>query len=208
MASGKRNLGTLWSTIMVALQYVQAPRIGLTGSAGVGKTTLALTIAGALGVPVLEERMRARLLAGFSLHSLTREEHRGLLRGDSDDLIEAAAGCADGFVSDRTPLDFLAFWLCNGYAADEPDATRTLLESAVAATAMWDAVVVLPWGALPLIDDGVRYPNRWHQLHAQTVIEGLCRRFVSLPRLHFMPVETTEPDARCEWILRRVGMSG
>lgn len=191
---------------MVAARDMRRPRIGLTGSAGVGKTTLALTVADALGVPVLEERMRARLLAGFSLHAMTRDEHRDLLRDDSEDLIDAATACDDGFVSDRTPLDFVAFWLCNGYAADEPDGTGALLERAIAATEAWDAVIVLPWGVLPLLDDGVRYPNRWHQLHAQTVIEGLCRRYVPMPRLHFMPAHMNEPDVRCDWILRHVGV--
>lgn len=36
-------------------------RIGLTGSAGVGKTTLALMLGATLDVPVMEEPMRARL---------------------------------------------------------------------------------------------------------------------------------------------------
>lgn len=191
---------------MVAAHDIRGPRIGLTGSAGVGKTTLALTLAAALDVPVLEERMRARLQAGFSLHALTRAEHRDLLRADSDDLIEEAAACEDGFVSDRTPLDFVAFWLCNGYAADEPEATGAFLQRSAAATAAWDVVVVLPWGGIPLVEDGVRYPNPWHQLHAQTVIEGLCRRYVAVPRLLFVPAELGEPVARCDWVLRRVGV--
>lgn len=191
---------------MVAAQDIRGPRIGLTGSAGVGKTTLALTLAGALEVPVLEERMRARLQAGFSLHALTRAEHRDLLRADSDDLIAEATACEDGFVSDRTPLDFVAFWLCNGYAADEPEGTGAFLRRAAEATAAWDMVVVLPWGGIPLVEDGVRYPNPWHQLHAQTVIEGLCRRYVEPRRLLFVPPELTEPETRCDWVLRRVGV--
>lgn len=182
------------------------PRIGLTGSAGVGKTTLALTLAATLDVPVAEEPMRARLRAGFSLHSLSREEHRTLLAGDAAGLESLAEGEAHrgGFVADRTPLDYAAFWLCAGYAADDPVGTDALIQRAAAAVAGWDLVVVLPWGAFPVEDDGYRYPNPWHQLHVQTVMEGLCRRYVPAERLAFLPESLLDPEARCAWVLRRL----
>ncbi len=183
-------------------------RIGVTGSAGVGKTMLSLTLGGTLGVPVIQEAMRKRLESGFNLHALTREEHRGLLREDLDDLVKRSGDCVGGFVADRTRLDFLAFWLCAGHATDAPaGATQSLLEGAADAIAGWDLVVVLPWGALPLVDDGVRYANPWHQLHFQAVIEGLCSRYVAPDRLVFLPADVGEPDDRCRWVLRRMGMS-
>ena len=181
-------------------------RIGVVGSAGVGKTTLALTLAATLDAPVLHEAMRARLEAGFSLAGLSREEHQRLLLADAADvtgLVEAAAG---GCVADRTPLDFLAFWFCNGYGADSPRETALFVERTVAALKLFDLILALPWGVLPLEDDGVRYPNPWHQLHAQMVIEELCRRYAPADRLAFMPADITEPDERCRWTLRRLGI--
>lgn len=182
------------------------PRIGLAGSAGVGKTTLALTLAAALDVPVLREAMRGRLESGFALQGLTRAEHRGLLSEDAEALAGHAAECWDeGFIADRTPLDYAAFWLCSGYASEDAGGTAVLIERAAAVTAEWDLVVVLPWGDVPLVADGIRYANPWHQLHAHTVIEGLCRRFVPPDRLLFLPAGLGEPDARCLWLLRRIG---
>lgn len=183
--------------------WTRQPRIGITGSAGTGKTTLAMMLAAAFGIPVLPEAMRSRLQGGLSLRSLTREEHRRLLREDAEVLAERAGACPDGFVADRTPLDFVAFWLSNGYAADEPEATAAFLAGAAEAVAAWDLVVVLPWGALPLVEDGVRYANPWHQLHVQTVMEGLCRRHVPGNRLLFLPEGLREAEARCDWIMRR-----
>lgn len=182
-------------------------RIGLTGSAGVGKTTLALTLGATLDAPVLHEAMRARLEAGFSLAGLSREEHQRLLLSDAADLAAMTAAAAEtGCVADRTPLDFLAFWFCNGYGADSPAETTAFVERTAVALRDFDMVLVLPWGALPLVDDGVRFANPWHQLHAQMVIEELCRRYAPADKLAFLPADIVEPDARCRWALRRLGL--
>lgn len=180
-------------------------RIGLTGSAGVGKTTLALTLGATLDLPVWQEAMRARLEAGFSLAGLSRQEHQQLLQADAADVARFVDQTTGGCVIDRTPLDFLAFWFCNGYGADSPAETAGFVASAVAAANRLDLVAVLPWGALPLEDDGVRYPNPWHQLHAQTMIEGLCRRYLPEQKLVFIPDNINQPEDRCRWILRRIG---
>lgn len=176
----------------------------MTGSAGIGKTTLALTLSGALGVPVLPEEMRGRLEAGHSLQGLTRAEHRALLVEDAETLAGRAEAAPQGFVADRTPLDYVAFWLCGGYPADAPEATERLVERAAAATAAWDVVLLLPWGDLPLQDDGIRFANRWHQFQIHAIIEGLLRRFLPPERLVIVPAGLGEPDARCRWVLRRL----
>ncbi|MFV3073931.1 AAA family ATPase [Niveispirillum fermenti] len=158
------------------------PRIGIAGSAGTGKSTLAARLSGDLGLPVRQEAMRARLAAGFDFHDLTRDGHRRLLAGDADALAADLAR-GDGLVTDRTPLDFAAFWLSNGFGVDDPAATEALLARAVCAMADYSLVVLLPWGAMPLAGDGVRSTNPWLQLHFQTVLEGLCQRYVAPARL-------------------------
>lgn len=185
----------------------RAWRIGIVGSAGVGKTTLALTLAATLDAPVLHEAMRARLEAGFSLAGLSRDEHQRLLLADAADVAGLVEASTEGCVADRTPLDFLAFWFCNGYGADSPRETALFVERAVAALTLFDLILVLPWGVLPLEDDGVRFANPWHQLHAQMVIEELARRYVPAERLAFMTADIVEPDERCRWTLRRLGIA-
>lgn len=182
-------------------------RIGVAGSAGVGKTTLALTLAATLDMPVLHEAMRERLEAGFSLAGLSREEHQEILRRDATELAARVEAAHDGCVADRTPLDFLAFWFCNGYGADSPAETADFVVSATAALDRFDLIVVLPWGAVPLVSDGVRFANPWHQLHTQMVIEELHRRYAPPDRLAFMPADIVTPDERCRWALRRAGLA-
>lgn len=181
------------------------PRLGITGSAGTGKTTLAGRLAQTLELPLLPEAMRAMLEAGFDLHSLTRAEHRSLLRGHADALARDLARTDGGLVSDRTPLDFVAFWLSNGYGVEDPDGTEALLARAVAAMAEYSLVIVLPWGR-PIPADGVRSANPWHQLHFQAIMEGLCRRWIPADRLLILPDgDAAGPEERCGMLLERVG---
>lgn len=161
------------------------PRIGITGSAGTGKTSLATDLSRLLGLPVRPERMRDRLEAGFDPHALARDGHRRLLTHDADDLAQDLARSHQGLITDRTPLDMVAFWLANGFGIDDPAATEALLARAICAMADYDLVVVLPWGARPIADDSVRSTNPWMQLHFQTLVEGLCQRYVAPTRMLF-----------------------
>ncbi|HYE51948.1 MAG TPA: AAA family ATPase [Azospirillaceae bacterium] len=183
---------------------MRPPRIGIAGSAGTGKTTLAGMAAARLGLPLHEEPMRARLAAGFDLHALTREGHRALLRADALDLARRAAGDA-GLVADRTPLDYAAFWLCNGFAVEDPAATAALLEAAVAAVADFTLVVLAPWGVLAPEADGVRSTDPWHQLHFHAVVAELARRWVPPSRLLALPDAPLAPEARLALLLERLG---
>ena len=178
-------------------------RIGIAGSAGTGKTTLARHLSARLGAPLVEEPMRARLEAGFDFHAISREAHRDMLRQDMAGLVREAAR-ANGFVSDRTPLDYAAFWLCNGYGVDDPAATGALVGRSVAALADFTAVVLTPWGVLPPDSDGVRSTNPWLQLHFQAVVQDLCRRYVEPGRLLLLPERPMSAEARADWVMERI----
>jgi nicotinamide riboside kinase len=183
----------------------RAPRIAVTGSAGVGKTTLVSDLAARFRVPLVAEGMRARLETGVDPHALGADGFRRFLEAVIDELLgatERAVAGDLGFVADRCAVDAAAFWLYYGYAHDEAGTDR-LIERARRTIAGYDLIVVVPWGALPLVADGIRSANPWIQLHYQGLLEGLLRRWVARPRLAMMPPRLTDRTARRLWVERR-----
>ncbi len=184
-------------------------RIAISGSAGVGKTTLARHLARAWDLPYLEEGMRRRLEAGLNLHALSRDAMRGLLlelwdEREADE--EAAVARHGGFVSDRCAVDWAAFYLYYGFTNPE-DVTGPFLDRMRARAARaYDLVIVLPWGALPLQHDGVRSTNQWKQLHFQGLLEGMLQRFLPAGVLHVLPEGLTRVESRAAWVRDRGGI--
>jgi nicotinamide riboside kinase len=180
-----------------------APRIALSGSAGIGKTTLARRLAADLGVPYIPEGMRAYLeRGGADLHALGRSGLRALVLQLWDEQREAEARATSGFVADRSAFDFAAFWIYYGYAADDPE-TETLFAQ-TQDPLRYDAVWLLPWGAFPIEADGIRSSNRWIQLHAHVLIEGMLHR-ANAPLRH---VTAEGVDARVAQICGAIGRAG
>lgn len=181
-------------------------RIAVTGSAGVGKTSLGLRMAEMLEVPFIAEGMRARLEAGLQLHDLGRDGCRALLRELFAQALRqqrTALRTAGGFVADRCPLDFAAFWLYYGFGVDAA-ATARVFTRARAALEVYDAVFVLPWGVIPLTADGVRSANPWLQLHYQALLEGLLVRWVPATNVIHVPADVPGLDERVAWIAARL----
>src|SRR5688572_19066707 len=97
-------------------------RIAISGSAGVGKSTLARCLAERLGVPYIGEGMREYLeRTGTNLHALGAEGVRRVVLALWEERKAAEEDARDGFVADRSSYDFGAFWLYYHFAAPEPD---------------------------------------------------------------------------------------
>ena len=64
----------------------------------------------------------------------------------------------------------------------------------------YDALLLFPWGALPLVDDGVRSTNRWIQLRFQSILESLCERHATAGQLVRVPA-TPDFHVRVERVL-------
>ncbi len=187
---------------------MRRPRFAISGSAGTGKTTLGRALAKKLDLPFLPEPMRARLEAGLDLHSVTLDGLRDLileLYDEATGAMDTAIREAGGFVADRSPADFAAFWLYYRLEGDEA-ATEALVGRVRRDLARLDRVLLLPWGGIPLKADGVRAPNAWLQLHFQALFEGLVATYLPVVPVERLPEETISLDDRVAWALARVGM--
>lgn len=184
-------------------------RIALCGSAGTGKTTLAKALSQRLGVPYVPEGMRERLEDGLDFHTLAPGEFRRLVLSvwrEQCAREDEAMARAGGFVADRSPWDHAAFWLQYGLVHEVGD-LEALFDEARARTARLDRLVVLPWGAIPLVDDGVRSPDRWLQRRFQASVEGLVHREVPPELVAFLPA-LGDFEARMAWMGDLLSESG
>ncbi|MCP5156866.1 MAG: ATP-binding protein [Ectothiorhodospiraceae bacterium] len=182
------------------------PRLAISGSAGCGKSTLARALAERHHVPYIEEEMRRLIEGGLDLHQVTPAEHRALISDQLDGMVAAARAAVrdhGGFVCDRSPVDFAAFWLYFRFGFDRP-ATDRFFARVEAALEAFGPVVLLPHGALALEDDGVRAANPWVQLHFHAVLEHLLRRMLPRERLWLLPAGRRTVAQRTGWVEHRL----
>ena len=161
-------------------------RVALSGSAGTGKSTLGRLLARELGLPFLEEGMRARLEAGLDLHALDARGWPALIEELWIEQREREERAAGGFVCDRSSVDYAAFWLHYDLFADAAE-TERWIERSLAEAERYDRILPFPWGVLPLEDDGVRTTNRWVQFRFQALLEALLERSPAAPRVLRVP---------------------
>jgi nicotinamide riboside kinase len=172
-------------------------RIAVCGSASVGKTSLVEALAAALGLPCIEEEMRAYLERSRAcLSQLSPREVAAILL----ELWQARTWKEQNtaaFVADNCSLDFVAYAL--HYRCLTEEVASILLPESLDLIAGYDGIFVLPWGVLPYIDDGVRAGSRHEQLGYQLIIEGLLRRYSDPTKLHYLPQGLNDLASRCKW---------
>lgn len=183
-------------------KYPVQLRIGICGSAGVGKTSLANALARDLGLPCLREEMRDYLeSAPANLMELPVAEVGAVLAQLWKER-EQKESLTSAFVADNCPLDFAAYAMYYG-CLDAQNISIFLAET-LSYIARYDAIVLLPWGGLPYVADGIRPADQHLQLRYQFILEGLLRRYVDPQKLHFLPESIMHLDDRRSWVLSMV----
>ena len=189
-------------------EQCQGLQVALSGSAGVGKSTLGAALAKDLDLPFIPEGMRKRLEAGLMLHRLSREELRALVHSlweEQQELEAAAMKGHGGFVSDRGAMDYASFYLHYGFTGPQ-DGTAAFLQACIDHARRYTRTVVLPWGSLPLVEDGIRSPNPWMQRGFQALVEGMVHRELPAHKVLWLPPAVDELRERVAWIRGDLGL--
>lgn len=181
-------------------------RIAVAGPASSGKTSLSKLLAEKIGVTWLEEGLRNSLESRSkgTLASWPRGEARLELKRLHLQRV-AEEKRLDAFVADTTSLDPIATGLHLGLMGDSEE---NMLREARQSVASYDAVFVLPHGALPYVRDGLRPDDLMSQLAYAHLIGGLVGSSIERGRLLLIPQELVQVEERCRYVLSRLAAFG
>lgn len=157
-------------------------RIAISGSAGIGKTTLARQLAERYGYPLIAEGVKKYL----SEKGLTLQEARTKSVQEFQTEIWASylnqIRVNSDFVADRSFLDFLVYAHYHVPIIDTwlSDYIRAVLPHA----ADYDIIFILPFGAFPIQTDGTRETNPLYQRDIHRSICGAAEKYAK--NIHYI----------------------
>ncbi len=162
---------------MQKISKLSSMQIGICGSHRTGKTTLAEAISKKTGIPFL----KTSTSAVFQQHGLDPAQPLDFKTRlwIQQRVIEAAVEVwkQGAFVTDRTPLDFMAYTLaeCQGDTVVDFLALEAYLNQCFAVTHKFFTSLVLVQPAIPLVSEpGKAALNRAYIEHLNIIIQGLC----------------------------------
>lgn len=174
-------------------------KIAISGSAGVGKTTLVTGLSKTLGIPHISEEMRDYMV--FTDQPLADQSTAeiAVVLAALWDLRVSRESALPAFVADNSSLDFIAyvlFYRCQHQAAVQP-----LLKEAWARVRTYDACFILPFGAIPYVNDGIRPRRQESQRNYQRILERLYRKQRNATPVHRLPLNVHAQEERLRWAI-------
>ncbi len=155
-------------------------RIGLCGSHRTGKTTLAMAISRRLATPFVKtgtsevfRRFGLDPAAPISFEKRMWIQHRVL---DAAEAVWREAG-PGGFVTDRTPVDMMAYTLADAHGdtvADFSQLKAYLDRCFESANSFFDVLVVVQPGIALVYEEGKAALNRAYMEHLNYLVLGLA----------------------------------
>ena len=167
-------------------------KLGICGSHRTGKTTLAEAVAAEIGIDFIKTDTNAVFIQqglhpSQPLDFMTRLKIQKLI-------IQAAVKIwqTDNFVTDRTPIDFMAYTLADIQGNTKVDFGElgTYLTDCFTATNQIFSKLIIVQPAIPLVyEAGKAALNKAYMEHLNVIIQGLCND----ERLH-CPVTVIQRD--------------
>ena len=183
-------------------------KIAVSGSAGIGKTTLAQNLAQAMNIAYIPEHYEPLFDSRDSPPDVLAELFNQVL-----DIKLSEQAKHSSFVADRCPADLLNLWLRRKLFF-LPEASHVFHSRCHEAMGSYDLIVIPPWGALPLQPTDLRerkqrrVTNPWLQLLNHASIAGFARMFVGEEKILYLPSEPLAEDTWMNLVLERIGTDG
>lgn len=166
-------------------------KIGISGSAGTGKSTFVKFLTERTGIPVIPEMAR-EIFKEFGIrtpHDLKTEEDKLRFQFRITEEMKKAHNRFPEFISDRTGADSAAYWMVFNSMKAPFTVTKNQLDDCERLCRDLDFLVLFPPDRLPFLeDDGVRSMNPYYQLKMYFLIKSFLD-FWKTPYL-----ETREKD--------------
>ncbi len=162
-------------------------RIALSGAAGTGKTRIAHSISEQLGLPyipdVIDSLLNERGWKSWKdLYAREGEENgktiERLLRLEALNKKIAEERSHDSYVSDKTVIDYLAYWMAHTARHASPEENETFIGAAREHAQTYDRILVPAFDVFELEDNPEKRNAQYaHRLRIHSLIKGLYHQF-------------------------------
>ena len=180
------------------------PKIGITGTHGGGKSTLAGLLAGAINHDLIVEKVYSTAIAlGYKGPSFIPPEAMALFQWEVLVAQAEAEGRMNDFITDRTFLDFAAYWILNTGVFTGPEWGNYTALCARRARA-YDIIFYVPPNSKGCEENGKRFT------HGVTIIDEVIRRYIREWGLDEKVVKLTsdDPQARLAEVMAALDLRG
>ncbi len=174
-------------------------RIGIVGSAGTGKSTLAIEISKRLDIPFLASKdITLEILnndgyihgCGIQVEKFLAQECR------QDTILKKTISTQrkeEKFVTDRTVVDLAAYAIAELHCSD-PKKVSLIIDKCKKEVGVYTHLIVCPWGLTPLRGNNKRTLNPWYQF----IIHSLGLSFLNQCCLDYYMLKFTGEKERLE----------
>lgn len=185
-------------------------KVGLCSAGSTGKTTLLKPLSEALNVGIfnlttnsvmekfnLKSQNDAVAVAGV-VPAIGINFQSQLIKDRFDYFFDVSNIKDQDFVTDRTPLDSLAYYMIHNCYWDTEEHTDELIEIIRNSRKLYDYIFCLPTGVIPVENDGRRGLNPYYHSLVQRCIFWLAG--ITLTRLIEVPRSVVSIEDRVNWI--------
>jgi len=182
-------------------------KIGIIGSAGCGKSSLAELVASKMGVANLKSRTITEEILkrdGYDYSSGIQIERFLANAGRQNEILRRTIEQQQvtDFVTDRTVVDLAAYAVCEIHHSDVA-VLRRIMDTCKKNVSLYTHLVLCPWRDVPVADTQKRTLNPWYQFLIHAVERGILDEW----GCKYQILKSDSRDSRLQEIMVEVGKS-